>query len=84
VVAASLKQVLATIEREIHRSPNRARHAMNGAVIAIGTFKPSLRKKALETARRIGKVEVDHGETSCKTPDASSSILKASTRKRCP
>lgn len=27
-------------------------------------------------ARRIGKVEVDHGETVCETPDAESPILK--------
>jgi len=33
-------------------------------------------------ARRIGKVEVDHGDTSCKTPDAEPYILKASARKK--
>lgn len=76
--------LLATIEKEIHRSPNFARHAMNNAVIAIGTFKPALRKAAVETARRIGKVEVDHGQTSCTTPDAAAYIAKASARKRCP
>ena len=71
---------LATIEKEIHGSPNRARSTMNGAVIAIGTYKPSLRKKALETAKRIGKVEVDHGETGCKTPDATATIQKNAKR----
>jgi 3-methyladenine DNA glycosylase AlkD len=78
------EQMLATIEKEIHRSPNRARHAMNGALIAIGVFTPSLRGKALAAAKRIGKVEVDHGETSCTTPDATAYILKASKRKVCP
>jgi 3-methyladenine DNA glycosylase AlkD len=78
------EKMLATIEKEIHRSPNRARHAMNGAVISIGIYKPKLRKKALEAAERIGKVEVDHGETGCKTPDAASYIERASKRKRCP
>jgi 3-methyladenine DNA glycosylase AlkD len=81
---ADAERVLATIEKEIHRSPNRARHAMNGAVISIGIYKPKLRKKALEAAERIGKVEVDHGETGCKTPDAASYIERASKRKRCP
>ena len=30
---------------------------------------------------RIGKVEVDHGETYCKTPDAAPYIERASKRK---
>jgi 3-methyladenine DNA glycosylase AlkD len=81
---AEAQKILATLEKEIHRSPNRARHAMNGALISLGVFKPALQKEAIEAARRIGKVEVDHGETSCKTPDAVSYIEKAAKRKRCP
>ena len=56
----------------------------DGALIAVGVFTPALRKKAIEAAKRIGKVEVDHGETNCRTPDAISNIEKASKRKRCP
>lgn len=52
----------------------------DGALISIGAFKPALRKQAIETARRIGKVEVDHGETNPKTPDAVPYIEKASKR----
>lgn len=79
---ADAGRVLATIEKEIHRSPNWARRAMNGALISIGVFKPALRKKAIEAAKRIGRVEVDHGETNCKTPDAAPYIEKALKRKR--
>ena len=81
---ADALKALKTIEKEIHRSPNWVRYAMNGAVISIGVLKPQLRTKAIEAARRIGKVEVDHGETTCKTPDAVSYIEKASKRRRCP
>ena len=81
---ADAERMLATIEKEIHRSPDRARYAMNGALISIGVFKPTLRKRAIEAAKRVGKVEVDHGETNCKTPNALSCIEKASKRKRCP
>lgn len=81
---ARAQSLLDTIEREIHRSPNRARHAMNGALISIGVFKPALRDRAVQAAKRIGTVEVDHGETSCKTPDAASYIASASKRKHCP
>lgn len=81
---AEAARALATIEKEIHRSPNWARYAMNGALISIGVFKPTLREKAIEAARRIGRVEVDHGKTNCKTPDAIPYIEKASKRKHCP
>jgi len=74
--------IVATIEKDIHRSPNWARYSMNSALIAIGVFKPALRKKAIEAAKRIGHVDVNHGETNCKTPDAASYIDKAAKRKR--
>jgi 3-methyladenine DNA glycosylase AlkD len=73
---------LATIERDIHGSPNRVRHAMNGALIAIGIRNTTLEKKAVAAAARIGKVEVDHDETGCKTPEAIGYIKKALERKR--
>lgn len=53
----------------------------DGALIAIADFKPTMRLQATEAAKRIGKVEVDHGATSCKTPDAVAYIAKASKRK---
>ncbi len=81
---ADAEKIMATIEEEIHHSPNWARYAMNGALISIGVFKPTLQTKAIEAAKRIGKVEVDHGETSCKTPYAVSYIEKAAKRKLCP
>ena len=34
-------------------------------------------EKAIEAARRIGKVEVDMGKTDCQVPDAESYILKS-------
>lgn len=70
------KKIIKTIEREIHDSPNRARYSMNNALIAIGTYL-DLEKEAIAAAKKIGKVDVDHGETSCKTPDAESYIKKA-------
>ncbi len=79
---ADCKRYLETIEEEIHGSANRARYSMNNTLIAIGVFKPSLRSAAMAAARRIGKVEVDHGDRSCKTPDAAPSIQKALKRKK--
>ena len=50
---------------------------MNRAVITIGGRSAGLRKAALAASKRIGKVEVDHGDTACETPDATEYIEKA-------
>ena len=68
---------LAEIETGIARAPNRKREGMNSALIAIGCRSEALRKKAVAAAGRIGKVEVDHGDTECRTPDAGAYIAKA-------
>ncbi|MBI2566948.1 MAG: hypothetical protein HYV63_07965 [Candidatus Schekmanbacteria bacterium] len=72
---------LRRIERDINVARNRARHAMNGALIAIGIRNETLAAAALETAARIGTVVVDHGATGCKTPEAIPYIRKAWARK---
>lgn len=73
---------LKSIEKEIHGRKNRVRESMNGALIAIGMRSAALEKKAMTSAARVGKVEVDHGETGCKTPDAALYIKKGRARKK--
>ncbi len=80
--ASEADAYLKTIETGIHKAKNRTRHAMNNALIALGLRSPEFQKKALATARRVGKVEVDHGATNCETPDAAKYILRAAARKR--
>ncbi len=67
---------LKEIETGIAGAPNRVRHSMNQALICIGVRNPKLEKSALAAARRIGEVVVDHGRTSCSTPDAAAYIAK--------
>ena len=67
---------LATIESTVHTSKNWVKYAMNNALINIGVRNSKLEKKSIAAARRIGKIDVDHGETSCKTPDAAAYIKK--------
>ena len=55
---------------------------MNGTLIAIGSRSDELEAAAIDTATRIGVVEVDHGETGCKTPFAPEYILKTRERRR--
>ena len=79
--------VPAIVAREIHTRPNRTRHSMNNALIALGVRNAKLEKKARTAAKKIGRVDVDHGETSCRTPDADSYMTKTlahqKKRKRC-
>jgi 3-methyladenine DNA glycosylase AlkD len=64
------------IAASIHEAPNDEREAMNGALIGLGGRSPALRRAVAAAAKKIGKVEVDHGDTACKTPDAGSSVEK--------
>lgn len=77
-----LEMYLKTIEKNIHKAKNRTREAMNSALISIGIRNDRLEKSAIAAAKRIGPVEVDHGETACKTPDAVAYIQKARARSK--
>jgi 3-methyladenine DNA glycosylase AlkD len=71
------KKYLEKIEREIHTSANRAKYSMNNCLIAIAVYKSKLTDLAIETAKRIGKVQVKHATKGCTTPDAVSYIKKS-------
>jgi 3-methyladenine DNA glycosylase AlkD len=71
-----IEGLLARVEAGVHGAPNRVRYVMNGFVIAAGAFVAPLSGRARAAARKIGTVEVDMGDTSCKTPDALAYINK--------
>ncbi len=77
---AELKRLLQRVQKTIHDQPDRVRHAMNGFVIAVGTYVAPLSDLALQTAEKIGKVEVDVGATECRIPYAPDYIRKAQQR----
>ena len=66
--AGELQELVVQIEAEISNRPNRVRHEMNAAMIAIALRDSNLRQSVLAAAQRIGPVKVDHGQTGCKTP----------------
>jgi 3-methyladenine DNA glycosylase AlkD len=68
--------LLDRVAKTLAGAPGRVRYAMNHFVIACGTYVEPLADKAIATARKLGRVEVDMGETDCKVPDAESYILK--------
>ncbi|WP_369903352.1 DNA alkylation repair protein [Bacillus manliponensis] len=73
---------LETIENTIHGEKNRKKQAMHSALMAIGLRNDELEKQAICVAQKIGKVHIDHGDTSCKTPDAEAYIKKGRDRER--
>lgn len=72
-----LGALLDRVVKTLPQSPDRVRQVMNYFVIAIGTYVAPLGDKAIATARKLGKVEVDVGDTECKIPDAESYIMKS-------
>lgn len=76
----TLKALLQRIEKEIHKAANRVRSNMNGFMIALGSFVPSLTDAAIQTATKVGPVMVDVGDTSCKVPSAVDYIMKVKSK----
>ncbi len=68
--------LLDRIAKTLNASTDCTRYAMNGFVISCGTYIGPLADKAIATARKLGKVNVDMGDTACKVPEAESYILK--------
>ena len=75
-----LKQLLERVRKTIHQAPNRVRYSMNSFVIAVGSYVKALTDQAIQTAEKIGVVNVDMGNTSCKVPDAAEYIRKVQKR----
>jgi hypothetical protein len=71
---------LAELEKSLQASPNARRQEMLSALIAIGGRNTALRKAATASAKRIGKVEIDHGDTACKTPEFMATLEKTWAR----
>lgn len=77
-----IDRLLETVKSEIHQQPNRVRYTMNGFVIAVGGSVKRLHQQAKQVAAKIGKVEVEMGDTSCRVPLATDAIAKMETAGR--
>lgn len=75
-----LEKLLDQILKTLHQSQNRVRYTMNSFLIALGTYVPELRNKAIGIANGLGEVKVDVGNTACQVPQAASYIAKAAER----
>jgi 3-methyladenine DNA glycosylase AlkD len=77
---SSLKNLLSKVAKTIHTADNRVRSAMNGFIIAVGSYVTALTHDAIATAKNIGTVTIDKEGTACKVPDAVEYIIKAKDR----
>jgi 3-methyladenine DNA glycosylase AlkD len=73
---AEIEGLLGTIVKGIKSAQNRVRYTMNGFIIAVGSYVKPLSKQAKATARQIGVVSVDVGDTACNVPLATAYIEK--------
>ncbi len=75
-----LKKMLEHVQKSIHQEPDKVRYAMNMFVISLAIYVSPLRDAAIAAAKKIGKVAVDMGDTSCQVPYAPDYIERARQR----
>ena len=77
-----VRGLLKQVETNIKKAPDTVRYCMNDFVIAVGSYIKPLHKAAKATAKKIGIVDVDMGDTSCKVPVATDVIEKVESKGR--
>ena len=65
------------IDREIENNEGWTLDAMNNSLITIGQRSKELNDMAIEIATKIGKLNINYGDNSCKTLDTISYLNKA-------
>jgi 3-methyladenine DNA glycosylase AlkD len=60
---------LKIFEKDLQQEENMVKDAMNASILTIGMRNKNLNKKAIDAARKIGKVEVYYGDNSCQAVD---------------
>ncbi len=77
-----VKTLLTRVKNRIHKTPDRVAYSMNSFVISVGSYIEPLHEKACETAEKIGKLDLDMGDTCCKVPHAPDYIAKVASKGR--
>jgi len=71
-----IKALLDRVLKDVGKAPNRVKACMNRFVIRVGSCGEPLTKDAQATAKKLGVVAVDVGDTACKIPAATDAIAK--------
>lgn len=82
IPADAIQKRLSAIAKDMNGAANRAREAMAHALVAIGVHRSSAAPAALAAAKRIGIVDIDHGEAGVKEMDLVAELTKARAKKK--
>jgi 3-methyladenine DNA glycosylase AlkD len=63
-----IRKLMARAEKDVHDGENRVSYTKNGFILTAGASIKALTDEVIEAGKRIGKVKVNMGETSCKVP----------------
>ncbi len=72
-----INDLIHRVEKTIQQEKNRTRYAMNGFLISTGISVPHFTDSMIEVSERIGKIEVNMGDTACQVPFAPTYIRNA-------
>lgn len=75
-----LCDLMQRVADQIHRDKNRVSYCMNGFLIALGGYVPTISSDVIALATQLGKIEVNMGQTACKVPYAPEYISKMTVR----
>ncbi|WP_226666230.1 DNA alkylation repair protein [Metabacillus litoralis] len=73
---SKISQMLDTVKKEIHNSPERTKSAMNNFLYTVGISYLPLNEKAIETAKEVGTVEIKRENKKSSLLNAYESIQK--------
>jgi len=76
----ALRALLERVVKTINTEKNKVKKAMNGFIIALGSYVLPLSGEAIAAASKIGQVTVDMGDTACKLPAANDYIMKVKNK----
>lgn len=76
----ALEKLIGRVQKEIAGAPDDVRYQMNGFLIAVGSYVADLTAVAISTGEKIGPVEADLGNNSCRIPFAPDYIRKVEAR----
>lgn len=63
-----IRSLIERAEQDIHEQENRVSYAKNAFILNAGASVKALTEEVMEVGKRMGKVKVNMGETSCKVP----------------
>jgi len=76
----ALKKLIERVGKTILKQGDETRYAMNGFLIAVGSYVAALTDLSIQTGEEIGVITVDMGDTECKVPVAADYIRKVQAR----